>query len=208
GRDVYGRGDGNRCRARAGHGGGGRRPETDEDSLRDGWGDVPCGAITSSGCRADHHRALAGISERYGEPRDRARDPGRGPDAGPRLAVRAAAVRARAVEQHERGSVSLRSAPHHRQRPAPPARTAAGQPRSAVGHGADCGSAGGRWAEQAVAARNGGTRLWTARGSIAGSGGEGREALVGTRLSNDDRRPRTRTPASVVLATFFATKTR
>ena len=72
-----------------------------------------------------------------------------GRDARPRLAVRAAAVRARAVERHGRRSVPLRSAPHHRHRPAQAARTAARQPRPAIGNGADCRGARGRRAEPA-----------------------------------------------------------
>ena len=74
----------------------------------------------------------------------RAGDAGRGPDAGARLAVRAAAVRAGAAERHGRRSVPLRSAPHHRHRPAAAARPPARQPRPAIGHGADCRGAGRR----------------------------------------------------------------
>ena len=73
----------------------------------------------------DHDRAVAGVSERHGQPRDRARDAGRRPDAGARLALRAAPVRARAAERDARRSVPLRSAPHHRQRPDEAARPAA-----------------------------------------------------------------------------------
>ena len=47
----------------------------------------------------DHDRTVAGVPERSRQPGDGAGDAGRGPDAGARLAVRAAAVRARADER-------------------------------------------------------------------------------------------------------------
>ena len=48
------------------------------------------GAVDADRDAPDHHRPLAGISERHGQPRHRARDPGRRPHAGARLALRAA----------------------------------------------------------------------------------------------------------------------
>ena len=78
-----------------------------------------CSAIARSTPQAagpHHDRAVARVPERPRQPRDRARHAGGRPDARARLAVRAAAVRARAVERHGRGSVSLRSAPDHRHR--------------------------------------------------------------------------------------------
>ena len=72
----------------------------------------------------DHDRPVAGLSERHGQPGHRAGDAGRGPHARARLAVRAASVRARAAERDARRSVSVRSAPHHRQRPDEAARPA------------------------------------------------------------------------------------
>ena len=66
--------------------------------------------------RADHHRPVARLPERPGQPGDRAGDAGRRRDAGARLDVRAAAVRARADERHGRRSLPVRSPPHHRHR--------------------------------------------------------------------------------------------
>ena len=82
------------------------------------------------------------------------------PHARPRLAVRAAAVRARAAERHARRSVPLRSAPHHRHAARRKLRgRAARQPRSAIRDGADCRGARGGRARAGVAARNRRARL-------------------------------------------------
>ena len=56
--------------------------------------------------RPHHHEPVAGLSERPGQPRHRARDAGGRADARPRLVIRAASVRARAVERHERAICS------------------------------------------------------------------------------------------------------
>ena len=61
-------------------------------------------------------RAVARLSERHGQPRHGARHTGGRADSRARLAVRVAALRARAAQRHARGSLSLRSSPHHRQR--------------------------------------------------------------------------------------------
>ena len=58
------------------------------------------------------------------------------------------------------------------------ARSAAGQPRSAVGDGADRRGAGRRRAEPALAARDGRARLRPARRAVAGIGRESREARL------------------------------
>ncbi len=69
--------------------------------------------------RGPHHdRPVAGVSERPRQPGHGAGDAGRRRHARARLAVRTAAVRARADERHGRRPVPLRSASHHRHRPA------------------------------------------------------------------------------------------
>ena len=116
------------------------------------------------GSRPHHDRAMAWISERPGEPRHGAGDAGRRPDARARLAVRTASVCARAVERHERRPVSLRPAPHHRDRSAQAARASAGQPGSALGHGADRRRARGRRrkpASRRSKPSNAATRSWS-----------------------------------------------
>ena len=75
------------------------------------------GAVAADRGAADHDRPVAGLPERHGQPRHRAGDAGRGADARPRLALRAAALRARAAERDARGPVSLRLAPDDRHRP-------------------------------------------------------------------------------------------
>ena len=73
----------------------------------------------------NHDWPLAGVPQRHGEPRDRPRHPGRRPHAGARLALRAAPLRAGAAERDASRPVSVRSAPHHRQRAEEAQRTAA-----------------------------------------------------------------------------------
>ena len=82
-----------------------------------------------------------------------------GSTARARLALRAPALCARTNERDERGSLPLRSAPHHRHRPAPFAWAAARQPGSTVGDGAHCCRPRGRRTEPARTARDGRTRL-------------------------------------------------
>ena len=118
GRQLGGRRGGHRRRdrgprrARRGHGSRRRGAEAAEHRVRDGRRRVPRRAVAAAGGRPHHDRPVAGISERPRQPRHRAGDAGGRPDAGARLAVRAAAVRARAVERHERAicSCAIRTA--------------------------------------------------------------------------------------------------
>src|SRR6202035_1261451 len=102
----------------------------------------------------------------------------RGPDPGARLAVRIAPLRARAVERHERRSLPVRSASDYRDWTAAFTWTAARQPGLAFRDGAYRRRSGGGRAEQALAARNGGTRVRSSRRAIAGARCEGRETAV------------------------------
>ena len=96
-------------------------------------------AIDAAGGGQNHDRTLARVSERSRQSGHGAGHAGHRTDARPRLAVRVAALRARAVERHGRGSVSLRPAPDHRhRRPEAFEGAPARQPRSAIGDGADC----------------------------------------------------------------------
>ena len=88
-----------RRRPRDRYGGGRRRSEAAARPVRDARRRLPGGAVAAAIGRADHHRTLAGIPERSDQPRDGARDASGRSDARARLAVRAAAVRARADER-------------------------------------------------------------------------------------------------------------
>ena len=89
-----------------------------------------------------HDRFVARLSERHGQPGDGPRDAGGGRDAGSRLDVRIAPLRARAAERDACRSVSLRSAPHHRQRRNEAEGQAPRYERYPLGYGLDCRCAG------------------------------------------------------------------
>src|SRR5258705_4502762 len=136
--------------------------------------------VETEGGARHHHGALAVVSQRPRQPRDRAGDPGRRPHPRARLDVRATPLRVGTDEWHGRRHVPCRRPPHHRHWPdTAPGRENARYPRPPLGHVTDRGRPRRGWADARRAARDGRTRLQPARRAAQESWREDREGRVG-----------------------------